>query len=453
LSSADLLSPIPVPADVAEVTSDAGWLQAMLRCEAALARVSARAGLIAATDAETIAAVCAEEEFDPTELAAAAGDSANPVVPLVSRLRAEVTQRSASVADAVHLGATSQDILDTASMLVATRVLGSVSRALQRCETALAELATRHAATPMPGRTLTQQAVPISFGLKAAGYARQLTQVRRRVADLADGLPAQLGGAAGSLAALVEHAHCAGAADPERLAVRLADSFAAELGLAAPALPWHTARLPIADVGHACTLVTGAFGKVALDVATLARTEIGELSEPAAPGRGGSSAMPQKQNPVLSTLITSAARRVHAGAGVLTASLLAEDERPAGAWQAEWAPLRECLQLTAAAAEAGAGLVSGLVVDTDRMRADLDASGGAIMAERASVALGRRIGVAAAKEVLGRASHREEPLEPALRAELTASGYATEDVELDALFEPTGYLGASEVLIERMRSR
>ncbi|MFD9946548.1 lyase family protein [Nonomuraea sp. NPDC059023] len=344
MSSADLglLSPMR---GAGEATGDQAVLRAMLEAELALARIQAPAEAVAAIE-RACAAFPATTEL--SELADRARSGGNPVIPLVELLRAAAGEH----ARWVHAGATSQDILDTALMLVTRRVLVPLLADLDTVIAGLTRLARDHRDTPMAARTLTQQAVPTTFGLKAAGWRRLAIDARRRLAALDP--PAQLGGPTGTL-------------DPA-----LCAAFARELGLAAPILPWHVLRAPVADLAGALAFTCGALGKLAADVLVLSRGEIGELSEGAG---GGSSSMPHKHNPVRAVMIAAAARQVPALASILYGSLAAEDERPPGAWHAEWQPLREALRLAAGAARDAAELVSGLRVHPDRMRANLAVPG------------------------------------------------------------------------------
>jgi 3-carboxy-cis,cis-muconate cycloisomerase len=343
-TSPDLLSPVTAGTAAEAATSGAAWLRALVDAEAALARAQARLGLIPGGVAEAIAAA----PIDLADLAVRARGAGNPVVPLVADLREAAGEH-------VHQGATSQDIMDTAAMLVADRTRRIALADLGRTAGALADLARRHRETPMAGRTFGQQAVPTTFGLRAAGWLTAVAHARDALAGLR--LPVQLGGAAGTLAAY-------GTLD-------LLPVFAEETGLAEPVLPWHTLRAPVAELGAALALAAGALGRLATDVVLLAQTEVGEVAEPAAPGRGGSSAMPHKRNPVLATMIRSAALRVPAYAQILLAAQAAGLERPAGEWHAEWRPLNDALRLTGGAAETAAELVGGLEVFPDRMRQNL----------------------------------------------------------------------------------
>jgi 3-carboxy-cis,cis-muconate cycloisomerase len=377
---ADLLSPVAAGTAAEAATSDQAWLRALLDAEAALARAQARLGLIPGGVAEAIA----DARVDLDDLAVRARGAGNPVVPLVAELRKVAGEH-------VHAGATSQDIMDTAAMLVASRTRELILADLDRALASLAGLARRHRTTVMAGRTLGQQAVPTTFGLRAAGWLTAVGQARERLAGVR--LPVQLGGAAGTLAAL-------GTLD-------LLPAFAEVAGLAEPVLPWHTLRAPVADLGAALGLVAGALGKIATDVVLLAQSEIGEVAEPAADGRGGSSAMPHKRNPVLATMIRSAALRVPAYAQILLASQVAALDRPAGEWHAEWRPLADCLRLAGGAAETAAELVGGLEVFPERMRANLRDE---LLAEHVAAELAPSHGREAARREAAEAVREGRPL-------------------------------------------
>jgi nitrosuccinate lyase len=445
-----LLAPVWAGTPIQALTSDRAWLQAMLDAEVALVRSQAELGSVPAEAVRVIAEAAVADRFDIRELAVAARGAANPVVTLVQRLTAIVAAADPAAADFVHRGSTSQDVLDTGTMLVAARCLEHVEATMRRVAFAAARLAAAHRDTPMPGRTLAQHAVPITFGLKAAGWA----QAARRSADelrrtRETGLPVQLGGAAGTLAGYL--AYAAPDVDPGRYADRLVQAFAKQTGLATPVLPWHTDRTPVATLGAVLAVATGVVGKIAMDVRSLSRTEVGEVSEPAAEGRGASSAMPQKRNPALSTLIISAALQAGPLAGVLAQAMLAEDERPAGAWHAEWQPLRECLRLAGGSVATAADLVEGLRPDPERMRANLAMTGGLIAAERVAAALTPLLGKAAAKAVLSRVSAAAAGGRAAVDELLAAPELAGRlDAEtLRNLFEPADYLGAAGALVDR----
>ncbi|MFD8338185.1 3-carboxy-cis,cis-muconate cycloisomerase [Streptomyces solisilvae] len=426
-----LLSPVRTGSAVEAATGDIAFLQAMLDAEAALARVVAPAGA-----AEAVAGAARAELYDVRDLALRARSGGNPVIPLVADLTAAVARTDREAASYVHRGATSQDIVDTAAMLVAARALPLIVADLERTAAELARLAAAHRDTPMPGRTLTQHAVPTTFGLKAAGWRALVLDARDRLAALRP--PAQLGGAAGTLAAF-EAGFGAG--------FELLARFAEETGLAEPELPWHTLRTPVADLGTALAFAVGALGKVAADVLVLSRTEIGEVAEGAG---GGSSAMPHKSNPVRATLLAAAARQAPQLAATLLGSLAAEDERPGGAWHAEWQTLRELLRLAGGSARDAVELTSGLKVFPDRMAEHLRLTGGLIVSERLAAALAPVVGRARAKELLTEASRRVAEEGVGL-AEALAGVLPAE--RLRELTEPGTYLGSAPALVDRALAR
>ncbi|MEU8757394.1 3-carboxy-cis,cis-muconate cycloisomerase [Streptomyces chartreusis] len=421
-----LLAPGWAGSPAATATGDTAWLQALLDAEAALTRAQAALDLAPAGAARAVTRAADAARFDVRSLAERARAGGNPVIPLVGDLTKAVGEEYGSY---VHRGATSQDIMDTASMLVAARTLDLVLGDLDRTAAALARPASEHRDTAMPGRTLTQHAVPTTFGLKAAGWRALVLDARDRVRTVRDSLPAQLGGAAGTLAAFGAY----GASDPTALPA----AYARELGLRAPDLPWHTLRTPVADLAGCLAFTAGALGKVAVDVLTLSRTEIAEVAEGSG---GGSSAMPHKSNPVRSTLIASAARRAPLLAATLYGSLAAEDERPAGAWHAEWEPLRDLLRLVGGAARDAVELAEGLRVRAGVMRAHLDLTHGLIVSERLSAELAPVLGRARAKELLTRLAAEGRPL---------AEAPELADVDLD----PTHYTGSAGALTDRALER
>ncbi|MFE7238333.1 3-carboxy-cis,cis-muconate cycloisomerase [Streptomyces sp. NPDC057580] len=462
---AGLLSPVRAGTTVEVVTGDRALLQALLDAESALTRAQAGLGLAPRSAAEAVDRAAHVEQFDVRGLALRARAGGNPVIPLVGDLTAAVARTDPEAAAYVHRGATSQDIVDTALMLVAARSLAPILADLDRTATALARLAAEHRDTPMPGRTLTQHAVPTTFGLKAAGWRSLVLDSHDRLAAVANGgLPAQLGGAAGTLAAFTEYAATAaapeppaGAAAPGDIGLRLAAAYAREAGLAEPGLPWHTLRTPVADLAAALAFTTGALGKIAADVLVLSRTEIGEVAEGSG---GGSSAMPHKSNPVRATLIASAARQMPALASVLLGSLAAEDERPAGSWHAEWQPLREALRLAGGVAEAAAGLAEGLRVFPHRMREHLDMTRGLIVSERITAALGPVIGRDRAKQLLTAASRLatsecialDTALEETAQEQGVPAGLLSKEW-LRELADPAQYTGSAAALTDRALRR
>jgi 3-carboxy-cis,cis-muconate cycloisomerase len=342
-----------VPADAADAVSDRAWLEALLAAERALAVAASQAGLVSSGSAAMIAAACHADLYDEHELAQQGRAVGNPVEPLVRALKAQVGDEHAGE---VHRGATSQDILDTAAMVVSQRATGVIDGELEAVAASCAALAETHRGTVMAARTLLQQAVPTTFGLKAAGWLVAVVQARSRLAAVAGSLPAELGGAGGTLAAF-------GESGPE--VIRL---FAAELGLREPVVPWHTHRAPVAELAGALAGVAVAVGKIATDVVLLAQTEVGEVAEAEA---GGSSTMPHKRNPIAAVLAGACVRHVRANAALLYESGVQEHERAVGAWHAEWGALSTALAATAGAAAAVRRSLDGLHVDAARMRANI----------------------------------------------------------------------------------
>ena len=418
-----------VPSELAEAVSDDGWLTAMLEAEAALARAEGAAGVIPPDSAAAIAAGCRAELYDPAALAERGRAVGNPAEPLVRALR---EQLGGEAAQFVHWGATSQDVLDTAAMLVARRALDLILADVDAVAGACARLADAHRATPMAARTLLQHAVPTTFGLKAAGWLVAVLEARSRLVRARDeGLAAELGGAAGTLAALGEQG------------LEVLRLFAAELDLPEPTLPWHTARARVASLGADLALTAGALAKIALDLALLSQTEVAEVAER---DGGGSSTMPQKRNPVASALALACARQAAGHASVLLAAMPQEHERAAGAWQAEWPALSGALAYAGGAAAATARALDGLEVDPERMRANLDATGGAIVSERLSFLLTRQLGRAEAHARLAWATASARPLRETLLADPELGLSAG---ELDDALDPTEYLGSADAFVER----
>jgi 3-carboxy-cis,cis-muconate cycloisomerase len=425
-------------------TGSAAWLQAMLDTEAALARALERAGLAPDGAGAAITAAADPAQFDAAELGRQAAATGTPVPALVRALSARVP---APVRDAVHRGATSQDIMDTAVMLIAARALDAIIADLSVAADRAAGLAGAHADTVMVGRTLLQQAVPVTFGLVAAGWLTAIGAAREELARArTTGLAVQFGGAAGTLAALGD----AGSA--------VAALLAEETGLPEPVLPWHADRQRILRLAAALTEVCAALGKVARDVTLLAQTEIAEVAEGAdEPGRGGSSAMPQKRNPVASVVILGCTRRAPGLFATLAANAEHELQRAAGAWQAEWETLSDLLRLTGSAAAWSAELLSGLTVDASRMRANLDAAGGLPLAEHLSAVLTPALGRLPAHDLVSAAAARAgrdgSSLPAALLADDAARSALAEagigGAELAAAVDPSAYLGTSAVFIRR----
>lgn len=338
-----------MPQAIREAVADDAWLAAMVDVERALAHALSVTGVIPAEAAEAVASKCDPALFDIELLSEQGRAVGNPGEPLVRALREQV----GSNARYVHYGATSQDVIDSAAMLVARGALVVIREELVALERECARLAEEHRSTPTAARTLLQQAVPTTFGYRAAGWLAGVVEARRRLDQLE--LPAQLGGAAGTLAPLNEHG-------PEVIA-----AFAARLGLSEPLMPWHTNRAPIAQLASSLAATAGAAGKIGLDVVLLAQTEVAEVAE-AQPG--GSSTMPHKRNPVRAVLARACSRSVHAYASLLTGGEY-ELERAAGAWHAEWNALSGALAFAGGAVTAARECLAGLQVDAERMRANM----------------------------------------------------------------------------------
>jgi 3-carboxy-cis,cis-muconate cycloisomerase len=424
--------------------SDRDWLQAMLDTEAALARALERAGLAPAGAGATVTAAAIAGHFDVAEIGRAAVLIGNPVSALVRALSAAVP---ADAREAVHRGATSQDIIDTAVMLLARRGIDAIEADLRAAAERAAELARQHAGTVMPGRTLLQQAVPVTFGLVAAGWLTAINEARGELERVrATRLAVQFGGAAGTLASL-------GSAGPA-----VATLLAAELGLPEPVLPWHTDRQRIIQLAAALAGVCAAAGLVARNVTLLAQTEVAEVAEGGgAPGQGGSSAMPHKRNPVVSVLILGCTRRVPGLLATLTAAAEQEHQRAAGAWHAEWETVSELLRLTGAASSWLVSLLTGLRVDPARMRANLDATGGLPLAEHVTAMLAPALGRLAAHDLVAAGADRAasqglslpEALlaDPATATTLRDAGIGP--AELAEATDPANYLGAAAEFVRR----
>jgi 3-carboxy-cis,cis-muconate cycloisomerase len=427
-----------VPEQLSEAVSDDAWVAAMLDAERALAAAGSLAGVVPAAVAAEIAVACDGAAFDAAALAESGRAAGTPVEPLVRALRASVGDDAERY---VHFGATSQDIMDSAAMLVARRTLDLVDAEMGRVADACARHAQAHRSTPMVGRTLLQQAVPTTFGLKAAGWLVAMAEARSTLAALREGgLAAQLGGAAGTLSVL----------GPDGILV--AELFAEQLGLAAPPLPWHTNRVRIAELGAALGIAAGTAAKIGLDIMLLAQTEVGEVAEAA--GRSGtSSTMPQKRNPVGSMRARACARIAAGHASVLTGALEQEHERAAGAWQAEWEALSGALVFAGGAAAAIADALEGLEVDAARMRANLDLTGGLVCSERVSHLLAERLGHAAAHDLVADATRRVVDGMSFRAALLGDARVGLTTAELDAALDPATYLGAAEALVDRALER
>jgi len=418
---AGLLDPLVHGTRALELTDDTAFLAAMVRAELSLSRAFVDAGaapkwMLAVCDELAAGALDAIELVATSQASRAGG---NPVIPLVRQLRASADLVRAGASDHVHVGATSQDILDTAAMLVARDVCDEVLTRIRTLGDSLASLAETHRRTPMIGRTLGQHASPTTFGFVAAGWLDGVTAAILGLERTRAALPLQLGGAVGDLSVLASVADARGSG-----VEAISSALSERLGLRLPPISWHGNRAPVLDLASSLAAAAMAVGVVALDVTVLARTEIAEVAEGAG---GGSSAMPHKHNPVAAVLVTAAARRAPHTLSVLYSSALSEDQRSSGAWHAEWLPLRELERLAVAAASGASDLVSNLRVDSSRMEQNMSITEGLVFSERISAALAETMGRTAAFELVERASVEAErssrPLQ-AVVAELAAhSGY------------------------------
>jgi 3-carboxy-cis,cis-muconate cycloisomerase len=424
------------------IFSDQGRLQGMLDFEAALARAQASTGVIPKNAAPLIGAQCQADFFDMDGLARAAALAGNPAIPMVKALTDRVAQNDEQAAGFVHWGATSQDAMDTGLVLQLRSALALIDADLARLSDVLANVALEHSKTPMAGRTWLQQAVPITFGLKIAGALSAMERHRARLRELrARVLVVQFGGAAGTLAAL-------GAQGAE-----VCNALASELKLANPDMPWHAHRDRVAEVATVLGLLTGTLGKMARDLALLMQTGIEEVLAPDTPGKGGSSSMPQKRNPVDAALVLSAAIRVPALVSVMLSAMVQEHERGLGTWHAEWETLPEICMLCSGALAYMTHAIEGLHVDTQRMRENLHGSGGMIVAEAVSVALARKIGRAAAHEIIEAAARRAIEQKASLLDVLKNDAKVRQHLsaaELERLLDASGYLGAAEAFVARV---
>jgi 3-carboxy-cis,cis-muconate cycloisomerase len=435
-----LLDPLFGSAAMREVFSDAARLQQMLDFEAALARAEARWGVIPNAAPQAIASKCKTELFDVDALAEATAESANPAIPLVKQLTALVAKDDPEAAQFVHWGATSQDANDTGLILQIREAFKILEMDLSVLCTGLSQLAQQHRSMVMAGRTLMQHALPTTFGVKLAGWLDAMNRHRDRFAETRERvLVVQFGGAVGTLAALRDKG------------LQVAEALAAELDLGLPAMPWHTQRDRVAEVATTLGLCTGTLGKIARDISLHMQTEIAEIFEPAGEGRGGSSTMPHKRNPVSAAIVLSAATRVPGLVSTMLSAMVQEDERGLGNWHAEWETLPEIFRLTAGALHQMATIVPNLEVDSVHMRRNLDATRGLIFAEALTMAMAAHIGKGDARKLVKETilqtresgMHLKEAaaLNPTITKHLTSA-------DLDRLFAPQNYLGVAEELVD-----
>ncbi|MFJ4209212.1 lyase family protein [Paenarthrobacter sp. NPDC089675] len=448
-----LLSPVTASPAVTALTGDRAVIAAILDVEAAWAAVLEEAGLAPEGSAAVVAEAADVSFYDAAAIAERAQGGGNPVIPLLGELRARVRSLDAAgvgAASALHTSLTSQDVLDSALMLLASRTVSALLTEVKGTTTALATLAAEHADTLCVGRSLTQHALPYTFGLKAAQWFQGVAAAASKLAAVE--LPVQFGGASGTLASGSKLT-----AGTSSTPFTLADSLASKLGLTPAPAPWHTNRLAVTSLGDSLASLLDSFGKIAADLVFLSRPEVGELGEPLAAGRGVSSAMPQKQNPVLSVLIRSAALQAPALASQLhSAAGTFNDERPDGAWHTEWPALRRLLALALGAAIQLRELSEGLRVFPEAMRRNLEISGPLLLSEGVSAAVAPLLGEdgkqklqAVVDQTLAAPATQQADTYRKLLREAVAAEALSED-QLDALLDPASYLGEAAEISRRI---
>lgn len=424
------------------VFSDGVRLQRMLDFEAALAKAEAACGVIPTVAAQAIASKCKAELLDATALANATALALNPAIPLVKQLTALVAKDDAEAARFVHWGATSQDVNDTALVLQIRQALDLLEADLTSLCNSLMQLAQKYRSTPIAGRTLMQHALPTTFGVKVASWLDAMNRHRERLAQTRKRvLVLQFGGAVGTLAAL------------KGKGLQVAQALATELDLELPFAPWHAHRDRVAEVAATLGLCVGTLGKIARDISLHMQTEIAEIFEPAAEGRGGSSTMPHKRNPVTAGVVLSAATRVPGLVSTMLSAMVQEDERGLGNWHAEWETLPQIFRLAGGAVHQMATIIPHLEIDAERMRRNLDATQGLIFAEGVAMALGSHMGKSAAHALVESASTQSRESGKHLREVLAQTKAVTEHLtsaDLDRLFAPENYLGAAEEFVDRV---
>ncbi len=427
-----------------EVFCDHGRVQAMLDFEAALARAQARVGLIPLSAVAPIEAACRAEHYDFEALGQAIASAGNSAIPLVKALGKQIASITPEAERYVHLGATSQDVMDSGLVLQLRAALVLIERDLQQLGDVLAQQALRYAATPLAGRTWLQQATPVTLGMKIAGWLGAVSRSRQRLRELKPRLLSlQFGGASGTLAALGDQA------------LPVAHALADELQLSLPDQPWHTQRDRLVEFGSVLGLIAGSLGKMGRDISLLMQTEAAEVFEPSAPGKGGSSTMPHKRNPVGSAVLIGAATRVPGLLSTLFSAMPQEHERSLGLWHAEWETLPEICCLVSGALVQALNIAQGLEVDERRMAQNLDLTHGLVLAEAVSIVLAQRVGRETAHHLLEQcckravAEHRHLRAvlgdEPEITAQLSAD-------ELDRLLDPAHYLGQATTWVVRARA-
>jgi 3-carboxy-cis,cis-muconate cycloisomerase len=425
-----------------QVFSDRNTVQRMLDVEAALAQAGAQLGIIPRTAAPLIRAHCRVDELDLATLAASAAQSGNLAIPLVLQLTANVSAAHPEAAPYVHWGATSQDVIDTGLVLQVRDALRLIAAGVTRLEHATLQLAERYRASPTVARTWMQHAAPTSLGLMFAGWSDALRRHAGRIETvLQTDLVLQLGGAAGTLAGFGGRG------------IEVAALLGAELGLPVPAMPWHAHRDRLAAVATTLAMLVGTLGKIARDVALAGQTEVGELAEPRAPGKGGSSTMPHKQNPVGAAVVLAAAVRAPALASSILTGMVQEQERGLGGWQAEWESVPELVRVTGGAVHQLVAVVEGLSVDADRARANLDATHGLVYTEALSRALASKVGRTVAAALVAEASRRVRESGRPLRDIVSSDTEIARHLDardLARIFEPASQVDAAAQLVDRV---
>ncbi|MGE7959342.1 3-carboxy-cis,cis-muconate cycloisomerase [Pseudomonas sp. NPDC089530] len=427
--------------DMREVFCDQGRVQAMLDFEAALARAQARVGAIPAAAVAPIEAACRVGLYDFFALGQAIATAGNSAIPLVKALGKQIATVDASAERYVHLGATSQDVMDSGLVLQLRSALSLIDHDLSRLGEILAVQAQRYADTPMAGRTWLQHATPVTLGMKIAGWLGAVTRSRQRLAQLKPRLLVlQFGGASGTLAALGEQA------------LPIARALAEELQLNLPEQPWHTQRDRLVEFAAVLGLIAGSLGKLGRDISLLMQTEAAEVFEPSAPGKGGSSTMPHKRNPVGAAVLIGAATRVPGLLATLFSAMPQEHERSLGLWHAEWETLPEICCLVSGALQQALLVADGLEVDAARMARNLDLTQGLVLAEAVSIALAQRLGRETAHHLLEQCCKRAVAEQRHLRAVLGDEPQVTAELsaaQLDRLLDPAHYLGQAQTWVER----
>ncbi|WP_460154288.1 3-carboxy-cis,cis-muconate cycloisomerase [Pseudomonas sp. S3_G06] len=427
--------------DMREVFCDQGRMQAMLDFEAALARAEARVGLIPSSAVAPIAAACDASLYDFAALGEAIATAGNSAIPLVKALGKQIASSDAEAERYVHLGATSQDVMDSGLVLQLRQALVLIEDQLAQLADSLAAQAQRFATTPLAGRTWLQHATPVTLGMKIAGWLGAVTRSRQRLQELKPRLLVlQFGGASGTLAALGAQA------------LPIAEALAEELQLTLPEQPWHTQRDRIVEFGAVLGLIAGSLGKFGRDISLLMQTEAAEVFEPAAPGKGGSSTMPHKRNPVGAAVLIGAATRVPGLVSTLFSAMPQEHERSLGLWHAEWETLPEICCLVSGALQQARLLADGLEVDAARMARNLELTQGLVLAEAVSIVLAQRVGRDTAHHLLEQCCKRAVAEQRHLRAVLADEPQVTAELsgdELDDLLNPAHYLGQAQVWVER----